>query len=116
MIKNAAIITILLVVLGLGMGSLWAGRSIYVDDGPADFNNIQAAIDDSNDGDTIIVADGTYTGLNNREIDFKGKAITVRSPNGHCSYLPGNKWILNDTRINKDIKLILGILEKIGKI
>ena len=49
------------------------------DDGPADFNNIQAAIDDSKDGDTIIVADGIYTGDGNRDIDFIGKAITVRS-------------------------------------
>jgi len=60
-----------------------AGGTIYVDDdGPADFNNIQAAIDDSNDGDTIIVADGVYTGPGNRDIDFNGKAITVRSANG----------------------------------
>jgi predicted outer membrane repeat protein len=61
----------------------FAGNIIYVDDdGPADFNNIQAAIDDSSDGDTIIVADGTYTGAGNREISFRGKAITVRSENG----------------------------------
>ncbi|NIP27243.1 MAG: hypothetical protein GWN67_22780 [Phycisphaerae bacterium] len=60
-----------------------AARTIYVDnDGPADFNNIQAAIDDANDGDTIIVADGTYTGGGNRDIDFLGKAITLRSENG----------------------------------
>jgi predicted outer membrane repeat protein len=59
------------------------GRTICVDDdGPADFNNIQAAIDDANDGDTIFVADGTYTGDGNRDIDFKGKAITLRSENG----------------------------------
>jgi parallel beta-helix repeat protein len=52
------------------------------DDGPADFNNIQAAIDNSNNGDTIVVADGRYTGPGNRNIDFKGKDITVRSENG----------------------------------
>ncbi|MGB2807802.1 MAG: right-handed parallel beta-helix repeat-containing protein [Sedimentisphaerales bacterium] len=52
------------------------------DDGPADFNNIQAAIDDSNDGDTIIVADGTYTGQGNRDISFIDKVITLRSENG----------------------------------
>jgi hypothetical protein len=55
-------------------------KIIYVDDdGPADFNNIQAAIDDSNDGDTIIVNPGAYTGDGNRDILFNGKAITVRS-------------------------------------
>jgi predicted outer membrane repeat protein len=52
------------------------------DDGPADFNNIQAAIDDANDGDTIIVKPGTYTGPGNYDLDFKGKAITVQSENG----------------------------------
>jgi hypothetical protein len=58
-------------------------RTITVDDdGPADFNNIQAAIDDSNDGDTIIVADGIFKGVGNRDIDFLGKAITLRSANG----------------------------------
>jgi len=58
-------------------------RIIYVDnDRPADFNNIQAAIDDSNDGDTIIVADGTYTGDGNRDISFFGKAIILQSENG----------------------------------
>ena len=55
-------------------------RIITVDnDEPADFTNIQAAIDDSNNGDVVEVQPGTYTGLGNRDIDFKGKAITVRS-------------------------------------
>jgi len=37
-------------------------RTITVDDdGPADFNNIQAAINDSNDGDVIEVQPSTYT-------------------------------------------------------
>jgi parallel beta-helix repeat protein len=52
---------------------------IVDDDGLADFNNIQAAIDDSNDWDTIYVFPGIYTGPGNRDIDFLGKAITVRS-------------------------------------
>jgi len=58
-------------------------KTIYIDDdGPADFNNIQAAIDDSNNGDEVVVADGVYTAEGNRDIDFLGKAITVRSENG----------------------------------
>jgi len=52
------------------------------DDDPADFNNIQAAIYDANNGDEIIVADGIYTGNGNRDIDFNGLDITVRSENG----------------------------------
>jgi hypothetical protein len=34
------------------------------------------------DGDTVLVADGTYTGDGNRDIDFLGKAIVVMSENG----------------------------------
>lgn len=49
------------------------------DDGPADFNTIQGAIDIANDSDVVIVEPGTYTGLGNRDIDFLGKAIIVRS-------------------------------------
>ncbi|MDH4241776.1 MAG: hypothetical protein OEW48_19620, partial [Phycisphaerae bacterium] len=75
---------VLMSIFLLGMACTAAsGRTIYVDyDGLADFSNIQAAIDDSNDGDTIIVADGIYTGDGNRDIDFLGKAITLRSENG----------------------------------
>jgi parallel beta-helix repeat protein len=55
-------------------------RTITVDDNiPADFDNIQDAINDSNDGDIIVVGPGTYTGYGNHDIDFDGKAITVRS-------------------------------------
>jgi outer membrane protein assembly factor BamB len=46
------------------------------------YPTIQAAIDDANDGDTVVVADGRHTGYGNREIDFEGKAITVKSANG----------------------------------
>ena len=49
---------------------------------PADRATIQSAIDEATDGDTIWVADGTYSGDGNSEIDFQGKAITVRSENG----------------------------------
>jgi hypothetical protein len=51
---------------------------IYVDDdGPADFNNIQDAIDYSWHGDTVIVKPGTY----NEVIYFNGRAITLTSDN-----------------------------------
>jgi parallel beta-helix repeat protein len=52
---------------------------IYV---PSQCSTIQEAIDDSWDDGTVWIADGTYTGAGNRDIDFKGKAITVRSENG----------------------------------
>ena len=49
---------------------------------PQDQFNIQAGIDAAVDGDSVLVSDGTYTGLGNVNLDFKGKAITVRSVNG----------------------------------
>ncbi|MHC4497899.1 MAG: S8 family serine peptidase [Planctomycetota bacterium] len=49
---------------------------------PADYNTIQEAIYAAVDGNIIIVADGTYAGEGNRDIDFMGKAITVESENG----------------------------------
>jgi hypothetical protein len=52
---------------------------------PSQYPTIQKAINASRDGDVVIVAPGTYTGGGNRDIDFKGKAITVRSENGPVS-------------------------------
>lgn len=46
---------------------------------PNDFSTIQAAINAAVDGDIVIVEPNTYTGDGNRDIDFNGLAITVRS-------------------------------------
>ncbi|MBL7152336.1 MAG: right-handed parallel beta-helix repeat-containing protein [Phycisphaerae bacterium] len=52
------------------------------DDGPADFATIQDAVDAATHADIIVVRDGIYVGSRNRDIDFKGKAITIRSRKG----------------------------------
>jgi hypothetical protein len=72
--------------------------TIVVDpNGSADYTTIQAAIDNAANGDTIIAADGIYTGTGNRDIDFTGKTLTVRSDNGpekciiDCQAGSGNK-------------------------
>jgi hypothetical protein len=48
-------------------------------DGAGDFPTIQAAIDACRDGDVVELADGQFRGVGNRDIEFKGRAITVRS-------------------------------------
>ncbi|MCP4708983.1 MAG: S8 family serine peptidase, partial [Planctomycetes bacterium] len=49
---------------------------------PADYATIQAAIISSWDGGEVWVADGIYTGSGNRDIDFCGREIVVRSESG----------------------------------
>ncbi len=49
---------------------------------PGDQPNIQSGIDAALNGDTVLTADGVYSGEGNRDLDFCGKEITVMSANG----------------------------------
>ena len=56
-------------------------------DGSGDYPTIQVAIDNAVDGDEVVLEPGTYTGPGNRNLNFKGKAVRVRSihPNDNKS-------------------------------
>lgn len=58
--------------------AIWFVRA----DGSGDYATIQAAIDAVAANSVIELADGVYTGAGNRDLDFHGKALTIRSASG----------------------------------
>lgn len=52
-------------------------------DGSGDYPTIQAAIDAASNGDEIVLADGTFTGDGNWDLNFGAKELLLRSVNGY---------------------------------
>ncbi len=71
-------------VNGASGNNTWDGLAPSYDGAHGPKATIQAGIDATLDGWSyiVLVADGTYTGDANRDLSFRGKAITVRSENG----------------------------------
>lgn len=69
----------LCLLLALTSGPAWGAAYLVKPDGTGDFPTIQAAVDAAEDGDTIELADGTFVGEGNRDIQCTGKLITLRS-------------------------------------
>jgi hypothetical protein len=54
-------------------------------DGTGDAPSIQAAVDSTTPPDTVMLASGVFTGPGNRDVNFRGKAITLMSESGAAS-------------------------------
>lgn len=92
------------VIDGPGDGIDWYpyGRVLLVyPDGSGDYPTIQAAIDAAAEGEIVGLMNGIYTGAGNRDLDYHGKSVWVRSESGmpdsciiNCEGLPGsnNHW------------------------
>lgn len=84
--KRTVVATILATVSAASYFPAEAATYLIRPDGTGDFANIQLAISDPGvvDGDIIELADGIFMGAGNRDIEFDGKAITVRSQSGNA--------------------------------
>ncbi len=76
----------------------WDGLSTEWDGNHGPKATIQASIDATHrfEGDTVVILPGIYTGSGNRDLDYCGKAIEIRSVD------PQNPTIVSQTVINCD--------------
>jgi hypothetical protein len=91
---TCAIVAVVIAILFLTLAPCFAHVWYITPDGLGDAPSVQAGIDSAAVGDTVLLADGTYTGAGNRNIGYRGKSLTVVSESGDptlctidCEYL-----------------------------
>jgi hypothetical protein len=80
-VKSVLTLSIFLLLTSTAYGVIY----VVNPEGTGDFPTIQAAVDASSNGDIVELTNGTFTGEGNRNIDYRGKAITVRSQSGDAT-------------------------------
>lgn len=89
-------------VLVLTISGLANAATLWVGTGQT-YSDIKTAITAASNGDVIVVKDGVYTGANNRNLNFQGKTITVKSENGPANCTIDCQNNPNSTAFNFDM-------------
>jgi hypothetical protein len=75
--------TLIVVLVALGFSTPALPRSWYINpDGTGDAPDISTGISYCSSGDTLLLADGVYSGSGNTGLAYGGKAIVIRSQSG----------------------------------
>jgi predicted outer membrane repeat protein len=79
-VKRTALLTAVFAAVVCGVA--WCQAWHISPDGTGDVADIRTGISLASNGDTLLLADGVYTGSGNTNLSYAGKAIVIRSESG----------------------------------
>jgi hypothetical protein len=74
--------SLLILLLGLPITAVQADTYVVSQDGSGDYAAIAPAVAAAQDGDTVLIALGTYRGADNKNISFNGKRLVLKGVPG----------------------------------